>query len=110
MAQLAELGPDADTSIAKLPLTWSGTGESSRRTRRIRYSGANLTVTMPSVTAIHRFASEVGDEVFEVPVTVDQPGSSIAAWVQVRRDPSGRWRAHPRQVPQSWDRERIAGG
>lgn len=108
MADLAEMGPDADSSIAKLPLAWSGRGESSRRTRRIRYSGAALTVTMPSVTAIHRFAAEVGDDVFEVPVTIDQPGSSIAAWVQVRRDPSGRWRAHPRQVPQSWDRERIS--
>ncbi len=57
-----------------------------RRTHRMAYSGAGVSMRMPSVASIRRYALEVGASqggkaTFDVPVTATYPGGEVTGWV-----------------------------
>lgn len=57
----------------------------ARRTHRMNYSGAEVSLRMPSATAIKRFEKNHG-QTFDVPVSaVNEHGGSISGWVRVTR-------------------------
>ena len=76
-----------------------------RRTHRMAYSGAGVSVRMPSVTSIRRYAAELDASrtrtagtagtgqrapvTFDVPVTATHPGGEVTGWVRVTRSPDG---------------------
>ena len=77
-----------------------------RRTHRMAYAGAGVSMRMPSVTAIRRYALEVGTTelgasgrgpgqdgptTFDVPVTATYPGGEVTGWVRVTRSDDGSW-------------------
>lgn len=63
-----------------------------RRTHRMAYRGADVTLRMPSATAIKRFAAESGYRTFDVPVSVDSRAGRVQGWVRVSGGPQG-WSA-----------------
>ena len=62
-----------------------------RRTHRMAYQGAGVSMRMPSVTAIRAFAKDSGNATFDVPVTADYPGGEVTGWVRVTRTDDGSW-------------------
>jgi len=57
-----------------------------RRTHRMAYSGAGVTLRMPSATAIKRYEKESNGRTFDVPVSaVNADGGTITGWVRVTR-------------------------
>ena len=72
-----------------------------RRTHRMAYAGAGVSMRMPSVTAIRRYALETGaaqleasqggQATFDVPVTATYPGGEVTGWVRVTRSSDGSW-------------------
>ncbi len=67
-----------------------------RRTHRMAYAGAGVSMRMPSVTSIRRYASELaasegGQVTFDVPVTAEYPGGEVTGWVRVTRSQDGTW-------------------
>lgn len=63
-----------------------------RRTTRIAYTGADLTIRMPSKAAISRFADQNGTGTFDVPVSVDGPGGrQLQGWVRCTPGTTGEW-------------------
>lgn len=64
------------------------------RARTMTYSGAGLAVTMPSVAACRRMASdlEADPAIFDIPVQVASVrGTQVNAWVRVAKTADGRW-------------------
>ena len=58
----------------------------NRRTHRVAYSGAGVTIRMPSATAIRRFEADSGGQTFDVPVSyLTDTGESHSGWVRVTR-------------------------
>lgn len=62
-----------------------------RRTHRMAYAGAGVSMRMPSVTSIRRYASETKQATFDVPVTASYPGGEVTGWVRVTRSEDGTW-------------------
>ena len=67
-----------------------------RRTHRMAYAGAGVSMRMPSVTSIRRYATEIGathagQSTFDVPVTAAYPGGEMTGWVRVTRSEDGTW-------------------
>jgi hypothetical protein len=66
-----------------------------RRTHRMKYEDDGLTVRMPSVTSIKRFAAEQ-KSTFDVPVSaVDENGRPVSAWVRVTKVDNASWSVQP---------------
>ena len=64
----------------------------NRRTHRMNYSGAGISLRMPSKTAIHRFAKERGARTFDVPLSVTaSDGSTKHGTVRVVRGEGNVW-------------------
>ncbi len=59
-----------------------------RRTHRMCYRGAGVSLRMPSATAIRRFAQETGGT-FDVPVSATYPGGDVSGWIRVTRTSDG---------------------
>lgn len=77
-----------------------------RRTHRMAYSGAGVTLRMPSATSIKRFQEENGGT-FVVPVTATYPPDrDITGWVKLTRHGSG-WTASGGGFPDGAD-EQVA--
>lgn len=62
-----------------------------RRTHRMKYQGAGVTLRMPSATAIRRFSEENDRRTFDVPIEIDQPGGVVSGWVRLTQGPNGMW-------------------
>lgn len=60
-------------------------------TQRREYVGAGVSLRMPSVTAIRRFADNTESRTFDVPVSANTPAGRTVGWVRVTRDNDGRW-------------------
>jgi len=97
----AEYG-NPNGSYAQMPDDWTprrSTGRSLdglRRTHRMAYVGAGVTLRMPSATSIKAFsnASVEGKrpgETFDLPVSAQFPGGEISGWVRVSRGADGTW-------------------
>ena len=78
-----------DTGYPKMPddFTPSGTGGQSvtgnRRTSRRWYKGEDISVRMPSVSAIKRFSRSIDSGTFDLPVQVSNGADGIQGWVRV---------------------------
>jgi hypothetical protein len=83
--------PDDNTPARGAGQSLSG----HRRTHRVAYAGAEVTVRMPSVTAIKRFQRQSGHPTFDVPISAIYPDGSAQGWVRVTAGPDGRWAATP---------------
>lgn len=63
-----------------------------RRTYRKVYQSGELSVRMPSASAIKRFAAENDNETFDVPISAEGPaGNPISGHVRVTQTSPGRW-------------------
>ena len=87
----------------------------NRRTHRVKYRGTDMTLRMPSATAIKRFASETDEATFDVPVGGRYPNAGggadlqVAGWVRVTKSPNGNWSAVGMGFPTGGD-EAVAEG
>ncbi|WP_022893264.1 hypothetical protein [Agromyces subbeticus] len=63
----------------------------NRRTHRMAYAGAGVTLRMPSVTSLKRFADEQHGRTFDVPVSAEFPGGTVSGWVRVTRHGKHEW-------------------
>lgn len=79
--------PDDNTPSESLGRSSSG----KRRTHRMNYQGAGVSLRMPSATAIKRFAAQSNRKTFDVPVTAEYPGGSVQGWVRVTQGGDGQW-------------------
>lgn len=83
--------PDDYTPSRTLGHSLSG----HRRTHRMAYAGAGVSMRMPSVTSIRRYALELAGAApdapatFDVPVTATYPGGEVTGWVRVTRSEDG---------------------
>ena len=85
-----------------------------RRTSRMKYRGEDVTLRMPSATAIKRFAAQSDNTTFDVPVSGEYPGADgnpqlVAGWVRVTKSPGGAWNALGMGFPTGGD-EAVAEG
>lgn len=64
----------------------------NRRTHRMKYTGAGVTLRMPSATSVKRYAAEVGST-FDVPISIrnNATGGTLAGWVRVTHTGPGSW-------------------
>ena len=70
-----------------------------RRTHRMAYAGAGVSMRMPSVASVRRYALELAASsgvdsstrsvTFDVPVTATYPGGEVTGWVRVTRSEDG---------------------
>lgn len=86
----SEYQPDG-AGYPKMPDDWTPrmTGGAAlsghRRTYRRTYTGAGVSVRMPSATAIKSYSGAVLHSTFDVPVQADYPGGSVSGWVRVTK-------------------------
>jgi hypothetical protein len=83
------------------PAETTGLGtDGKRRTHRMNYTGAGVSLRMPSATSIRRFEKLNPGRSFVVPVTSDTPDGPVTGWVQVTRQaPGDRWGARAGGFP-----------
>ncbi|MHB8318133.1 MAG: hypothetical protein ACYDEP_02710 [Acidimicrobiales bacterium] len=97
----AEYG-NSSGSYAQMPDDWTPSKslgnsiDGFRRTHRMSYVGAGVTLRMPSVSSIRSFSNASVDgkrpgETFDVPVSAQFPGGAISGWVRVVRGADGTW-------------------
>lgn len=97
----AEYG-NPNGSYAQMPDDWTPhrtmgrSLDGLRRTHRMSYVGAGVTLRMPSATSIKSFSNAAVEgkkpgETFDVPVSAQFPGGSISGWVRVSRGADGTW-------------------
>jgi hypothetical protein len=66
----------------------------NRRTHRMNYHNRDISVRMPSATAIKRYSAEHGNPTFDVPVSVAvQGGQPRQGWVRVTKTGPNNWEA-----------------
>ena len=86
----------------------------NRRTHRVKYHGEDVTLRMPSATAIKRFAAGTDETTFDVPVGGQYPDANgadqlVSGWVRVTKSPNGNWTAVGMGFPAGGD-EAVAEG
>lgn len=70
-----------------------GTG-GLRRTHRMHYEGAGVSMRMPSATSIRSFEAGAPGKSIVVPVTATTPGGDVTGWVRLTRArPGNNWAA-----------------
>jgi hypothetical protein len=75
--------------------TGGGSLSGRRRTHRMSYSGGGVSVRMPSVASVKRFAAQSPSATFDMPMSVTYPGGSAQGWVRVTADAGGQWAVEP---------------
>lgn len=65
----------------------------NRRTHRMAYHGEDVTLRMPSATAIKRFAKENNGGTLDVPVSAETENGIVQGWVRVTPGEGGAWSA-----------------
>lgn len=81
----------------KMPDDWTPSRHSGkalsghRRTHRMKYEGAGISMRMPSATSIRSFAETQNGKSFDVPVEATYPGGSVSGWVRCTRGEDGTW-------------------
>lgn len=94
-----EFSQGDDSGFMKMPddytpsMTSGNSTTDHRRTHRMNYVGAGVSMRMPSHTSINRFADEHPGETFDVPLVAEYPGGSIEGWVRVAKSANGTWRS-----------------
>lgn len=78
-----------------------------RRTHRMRYAGAGVTLRSPSATSIRRFEKENGGT-FDVPITAEVEGNRVSGWVRVTRT-GDRWHTTALGFPDRYE-AKVAEG
>lgn len=71
-----------------------GTGNSlsgHRRTHRMNYSGAGISMRMPSATSVRAFADTQKGKSFDVPVEATYEGGTVSGWVRCTKGEDGTW-------------------
>lgn len=63
----------------------------NRRTHRMKYEGAGVTLRMPSATAIRRYSATHGHRTFDVPVSATINGRQVSSWVRVTEHEPRVW-------------------
>lgn len=82
--------PDDYTPAKTLGQAMSGL----RRTHRMNYSNGDISVRMPSATAVKRYSAENGNPTFDVPVSVSiKGGAPVQGWVRVTKTGPHSWEA-----------------
>ncbi|MFC4225484.1 hypothetical protein [Lysinibacter cavernae] len=89
------LMPDDYTPGQKTGRALSG----KRRTHRMKYQGAGVTVRMPSATALKRFSKENGDHTFDVPIELEHDGGTVTGFVRVTKSGRGSWDVQALNIP-----------
>lgn len=65
-----------------------------RRTHRMNYQNGDISVRMPSATAVKRYSAENGHPTFDVPVSVSiKGGAPVQGWVRVTKTGPHSWEA-----------------
>lgn len=64
-----------------------------RRTHRMAYRGQQVTLRMPSATAIRRFAGQSRNRTFDAPASAQTPAGTHHGWVRLTPGTDGRWDA-----------------
>ncbi|QOD05710.1 hypothetical protein [Pseudarthrobacter sp. BIM B-2242] len=65
-----------------------------RRTHRMKYENGDISVRMPSATAVKRYSAENGNPTFDVPVSVSIKGAApVQGWVRVTKTGPSSWEA-----------------
>lgn len=62
-----------------------------RRTHRMKYEGAGVTLRMPSVTAVKRYSKDIKGATFDLPVEARTPAGTVQTHVRVSPGPDGTW-------------------
>ncbi|HEX9089528.1 MAG TPA: hypothetical protein VF867_18705 [Arthrobacter sp.] len=66
----------------------------NRRTHRMNYKNGDVSLRMPSATAIKRYSGANGNPTFDVPVSVAiQGGAPVQGWVRVTKTGPDSWEA-----------------
>lgn len=65
--------------------------ENHRRGNRRQYHGPEVSLRMPSVSSLRRFADANGNATFDVPFDAEYPGGNIAGFVRVTRNGPYEW-------------------
>lgn len=88
--------PDDFTPAKTLGQAMSG----HRRTHRMNYRNGDISVRMPSATAVKRFSAENGNPTFDVPVSVSiKGGAPVQGWVRVTKTGPASWEATAQGEP-----------
>jgi hypothetical protein len=89
------------------PRETAGTALSgNRHTHRMSYAGKDVTVRMPSASAIKRFAYNNAGT-FDVPVTATFPGGAVSGWLRVTQNGANEWSVQGLNFP-AGDSEQVA--
>lgn len=64
-----------------------------RRTYRMHYEGAGVSLRMPSATSIRRFEAEKPGKSIVVPVTAQTPHGDVTGWVRLTKGAGNTWEA-----------------
>ena len=90
----------------KMPDDWSpsmGTGQAlsgRRRTYRKRYDGPDVSLRMPSATAIRSFSKANKGRTFDIPVQAEgKGGSTVTGYVRVTQTAPGKWSTQALNMP-----------
>lgn len=82
--------PDDNTPAMTTGQSMAG----NRRTHRMNYQNGDVSLRMPSATAIKRYSGANGNPTFDVPVSVAiQGGAPVQGWVRVTKTGPDSWEA-----------------
>lgn len=63
----------------------------NRRTHRMKYEGAGVTLRMPSVTSVKRYSKDIKGATFDIPVEASTPAGNVQGFVRVTPGANGSW-------------------
>ena len=92
-----EFAPEKAGSFALMPddytpgMTTGRSAEGHRRTHRMLYEGAGVSVRMPSAAAIKRFSADNKNHSFDVPLSIEIDGQQVAGHVRVTKNGPNQW-------------------
>lgn len=81
----------AQGDYPQMPRTWVGDDDNRlHSSHRMLYRNKDLSVRMPSVTSVRKFAGK-GEKTFDVPVSAQTPNGNVMGWVRVTHSDDGSW-------------------
>lgn len=92
-----EFAPEKAGSFALMPddytpgMTGGRSAEGHRRTHRMLYEGAGVSVRMPSASAIKRFSADNKNRSFDIPLSIEIDGQQVAGHVRVTKNGPNQW-------------------
>jgi hypothetical protein len=99
MKELHRERPDGD-EYPVMRTQSMGLPKKARHSHRMTYSGEDVSLLMPSVSAVKRYSQgQSPDGPFDIPVTANFNGGQIDGFVRVVTDGKGRWATMPIGFP-----------